>query len=618
MKTLIQFSALIGLLTFVLFTSCEKIEKADKVFLNGKIYTVNEQQKWAEGIAVKDNKIVFVGNNEEIEKYINSTTEVVDLGGKMMLPGFVSGHDHLISSNWMKAGVELFDAKSKEDYLQMIKEYADRHPEEPIVFGFGWNKDTYGGWPTAKELDKAVPDRPAMIFDFTIHDMWFNTKGLEAGGVTKDSPDTVPGMSYWRRNADGTPEGVGVEIIWLEAYIKAGAWNPAKMMKESQEVLYNKSASTGMTTVINQGLITPNLMNFERYKKDMVYSFEMLDSLDKIGELKIRTFQNYVYKNSDFDVDEFVADALKLKQKYNSDRLRLHGIKIHPEGNWNSNTSLMLEKFSNIDSKGVSGVGQNKLMEIHLKSNRNGLDVHTHVDGTATTRYTIDAIEASIKEGNTSARNVLQHYFWTHPDDHQRVLDMKIPVNTTPLFGSDWQGQAKDAYKFMGRYRTDNYYMRYTELPVHEGHNLSISADVPSSPVNLVDPLFSVEGAVTLQDPQNENSIPFPTTKTPMEVEQAIKAVTIYPAWQARMEDKIGSIEIGKYADFVILEENVFEAGLRDIADIKVHATIMDGEYTYKKVDNNNLTNTGSKHKVFLPKELGCCEHGHPEHLHNH
>ncbi|ANQ52671.1 amidohydrolase family protein [Flammeovirga sp. MY04] len=614
-KSILKSFSILSLISGVIFLFSfihQQKEIADKVFLNGKIYTVNDDQPWAEAVAIKENKILFVGTSASVKDFIDNETEVIDLKGKMMLPGFVSGHDHLISSNWMKAGVSLFEAKNKEDYLRMIKEYAEQNPDEPIVFGYGWNKDAYGGWPTAKELDSVVSDRPAMIFDFTIHDMWFNTKGLKAGGVTKDTEDTVPGMSYWRRNPDGSPEGVGVEIIWLDAFIKAGAWNPEKMMKESQEILYNKAASCGLTSVINQGLITPNLMNFPLFKEDMRYSFELLDSLDKKGELKLRTFQNYVYKNSNIDVDDFVADAVELKNKYDSDKLRLHGIKIHPEGNWNSNTSLMLENFSNIDSKGVSGVGKDKLMEIHLKSNRKGLDVHVHVDGTATTRYTIDAIEASRAEGNKN-RNVLQHYFWTHPDDHQRVLDMKIPVNTTPLFGSDWGGQAKDAYKFMGEYRVNNYYMKYTELPVHEGHNLSVSADIPSSPVNLLDPLFSVEGAVTLQDPQNEESVAFPPSQVPMQVVEAIKAITIYPAWQARMEDKIGSIEVGKYADLVILEDNIFEVGLRDIADIKVEATLMDGQFTYKKSETPDMSHN-TKPNVSLPKELGCCEHGQHHH----
>ena len=119
-------------LTFSLFLlSCSSQDTADIIFTNGKVYTVNETQPWAEAVAVKGNKIIFVGNSLEVEKYKGASTEVVDLEGKMMLPGFVSGHDHLIASNWTKAGVNLFPAKNKEEYLALIKEYADAHPGFP-------------------------------------------------------------------------------------------------------------------------------------------------------------------------------------------------------------------------------------------------------------------------------------------------------------------------------------------------------------------------------------------------------------------------------------------------------------------------------------------------------
>ncbi|MBB6463037.1 amidohydrolase [Flammeovirga kamogawensis] len=608
-----KYILLLFISIFIASCNSSTIEKADIIFTNGKIYTVNDDQPWAEAVGIKDNKIIFVGSSTDAKKYIGKATEVNNLHGKMMLPGFVSGHDHLISSNWMKAGVPLFEAKSKADYLRMIKDYADKNPNEPIVFGYGWNKDAYGGWPTAKDLDEAVPDRPAMIFDFTIHDMWFNTKGLAAGKISKNTKDPNPGLTYWRRDANGAPEGVAVELAWLDAFITAGAWNPSKMMKESQELLYDKAASCGLTSVINQGLITPNITNLKVYKEDMKWSFEYLDKLDKEGKLKLRTFQNYVYKNSKDDVDLLISEALALKEKYNSDRLRMHGIKVHPEGNWNSNTSLMLEPFLNTGTVGVSGVKENLLLEIHNKANDNGLDVHVHVDGSATTRFTINAIEASRKRGNTAARNVLQHYFWTHPEDHKRVVEMNIPVNTTPLFGTDWQGQAKDAYKFLGEERVNTYFMKYTSLSKDGSHNVSISADVPSSPVELLDPLFNLETAVTLQDPQNEKSQAFPPTEIPLDLITGIKALTIYPAWQARMEDKIGSIEVGKYADLVVLEDNIFEVGKRDLSKIKVHATMMDGKFTFKRQKGVSV-NYNPKHEISIPSQIGCCEHGNHKH----
>ena len=117
---------------------------ADYVFTNGQVYTVNSAQEWAEAVAVSDNKIVFVGSAADAGAYVGDGTEVIDASGKMILPGFVSGHDHLTASNWTKAGVNLFPGRSKEDYLQLIKEYADANPDEEFVYGYGYNYQFLG------------------------------------------------------------------------------------------------------------------------------------------------------------------------------------------------------------------------------------------------------------------------------------------------------------------------------------------------------------------------------------------------------------------------------------------------------------------------------------------
>lgn len=137
--------------------------KADKVFTNAKVYTLNEKQPWAEAVAVKGNKIVYVGEAKGAAKVLGEGTEKFDLAGKMLLPGFISAHDHLVASNWTNGGVDLFSAKSKEDYLRLIKEYAEANPDEKVIRGIGWNLDAYGGYPHYSELDAVVPDRPAFI-----------------------------------------------------------------------------------------------------------------------------------------------------------------------------------------------------------------------------------------------------------------------------------------------------------------------------------------------------------------------------------------------------------------------------------------------------------------------
>ena len=171
-------------------------ESADYVFTNGKVYTVNDEQPWAEAVAVKGNKIVYVGDADGAKDFIGEDTEVIDTGSKIVMPGFVSAHDHLLASAWTNAGVQIYDAKDRADALAKIKAYAESNPDEKVIKGVGSDKNMLGGLPTAKDLDTAVSDRPAIILDNTIHDAWLNMAALKAANITKDSPDTVPGVTY--------------------------------------------------------------------------------------------------------------------------------------------------------------------------------------------------------------------------------------------------------------------------------------------------------------------------------------------------------------------------------------------------------------------------------------
>ena len=544
------------------------------------MYTVNDEQPWAEAVVVRGNQIVYVGDAAGTEAFVGDATQVHDLAGKMLLPGFVSGHDHLIASNWTKAGVSLFGAASKEEVLSRIRDYAKEHPDEKFVFGYGWDTSMLGGIPTAKDLDQAVNDRPAMIFDFTIHDLWFNTNALKAAGVTKATKDVKPGFSYWVRDRKGNPTGVGIEVTWFDAYIAAGAWNPDVLVRASQEALYDKAAAGGWTSVINQGLVTPNLGNLSRSLGDVEFSFALLEELDAKGELKLRTFQNLIYKNPNDAVELLVQSAVKLREKYDSDRVRALGVKIHPEGNWITYTALMLDNYADKKTKGQAGVSPERVAEIVLEANAKGLDVSVHTDGTSTNRTTLDAFEASIEAGHADARNSLQHYINVTPEDQERAVKLGIGINATPLWATNWGNNMKQARSKLGNKRIETMYQPIG-YAFDAGARVSISPDVPSTTSEDSAALIQLESAVALVDPTNPDDEPVLDSSKAITIEQGIKGLTIHPAWQARMEDKIGTLEVGKYADLVILEKNLFDVVATDIADVKVVATMMDGRFTY-------------------------------------
>ena len=524
----------------VLLAGCarESSAVADYVFTNAKVYTVNSKQEWAEAVAVSGNKIIYVGDAAGAAAYTDDNTRTFDLAGKMVLPGFVSAHDHLIASDWISYGVQLYAAKSKAEYLQLIKEYADANPDEKVILGIGWQPAFYGGMPTYQDLDAVVPDRPAILMDFTIHDAWLNSKAMEVGNVTKDSIDPVPGVTYWTRDANGNPTGIGIEFVWMPTYIASGAWEPDVMVAASQKKNFAAAVAAGITTFLNPALVTPNVNNTEGMFSDYETIMAMLADMAAKQELTLRTFVQPAAKAPDVDPKTFAARAAKLSKRYNSDYLRSFGIKIHPEGNWSSKTSLQLEPYEGTtDNRGAAGIEPPLINAIVLAANAQGLDVFTHVDGSATVRGKIDAIEASRAAGNTDERNALHHFFWVHPNDMQRVLDMKLPVNTTPNFCTDWTGQDVQARNLLGKARIQEQYCLYPTVAAN-GNRLSISADIPSSPLDLIGPLFNIEVAITQQDPTNPDSKVFPEGRQPMTLKRAIEAVTIDPAWQIRMEQR--------------------------------------------------------------------------------
>ncbi|MCA0931363.1 amidohydrolase [Lutimonas saemankumensis] len=568
----------------ILLVSCSQKEvnnTADKVFLNGKIYTLNQDDPWAESVAISDNKIVFVGSTKEAESFIGEKTELLDLDGKTILPGFVSAHDHLIASAWTSAGVQIYNAKDKEEALKMIKDYAEANPDRKVIQGIGWDKNMLKGLPTAKDLDAVVPDRPAFILDNTIHDGWLNTAALKAANITKETPDLVPGVTYWVRDEKGNPTGIAIEIQWFGAFGKI-AWDPELMIRESAEDLYTLAASNGTTTFLCPGIVTPNIKDVhDGMENDFMVAMDMLREWEKKGILKMRTVAAPMFKSATGDPQKFVDFGAKMKDRYNSDQLLVNSLKIHPEGNTVAGTAPHLSPYQGTtDNYGSFNVEPEVTMAIVTKAADADLDVMIHTDGDRSSRAAIDAILAA-RQNHPDNRSALHHAIYVHPEDQIRVIENRIPVNATPNFYNTFGGGDQDNLRIRGEEQVNSSLGRYPHF-ARNGVPVSISADVPSTPSGMQGPLFVVQCAVTGKDASDPEAKAFPENRTPMTLEEAIRAVTIDAAWQLRMEDKVGSIEVGKYADLVILEKNPFDVDPLRIKDIKIISTIMDGNYTFK------------------------------------
>jgi predicted amidohydrolase YtcJ len=570
-----------ALSTTVLALENQALSPADRVFTNADVITMNRDAPRAEAVAISGNQIVYVGTNAGAAAYIGENTTEHDLDGKTLLPGFISAHDHLIASAWLTKGVSLYGIVGKKNILAAIAEYARANPDLPLIQGIGWNTETFGGWPTAAELDTVVADRPAFILDTYSHDAWLNTAAMKTGNINRGTPDKVPGVSYWKRGEDGAPTGLGLEFIWAPAFVEAGGWT-VRDLEASLDAQFAQASANGTTAVQNPGVVTPNLYVVEGMKRDLVTTLELLSAREAAGSLSLRTFPMPVFKAPEADPEDIAKFTADLKQRFAGDKVRVQSVKIHPEGLTNSRTSPMIEPYTGTDIHGDFAVTPERIDAMVRAANDRQLDVVIHTEGDAVTRAAIDAIEASRKSGNTGERNSLHHFIFVHPDDFTRVVQLDIPVNVTPGFTNDWNGQDLVFEGLLGADRVHSEMGRYPEL-ANAGVKLTISADIPSTAVQA--PLHCVQAAVTQMEPtEPQTSKPYPPARQGMSVTQALEAITINGAWQLRMEAKIGSIEPGKYADLVVLEKSPYEVESNEIAGIKILATMMDGAFTFREV----------------------------------
>ncbi len=195
--------------------------RADKIYVNGSIFTVNDKSEWAQAVAVEGNKIIYVGDREGAEALCDAETEVCDLDGKMLLPGFIDGHCHPVLAAHYLCGIYLEIEWGVEECLAEIERFVKENPDNDTYFGLGyaeWIFDETG--PKKEMLDAICPDKPMMILGSSGHEAWVNTRALELAGITKDTPNPIPGFHYFHRDAEGNPTGhlleMGTETMVIE------------------------------------------------------------------------------------------------------------------------------------------------------------------------------------------------------------------------------------------------------------------------------------------------------------------------------------------------------------------------------------------------------------------
>lgn len=547
-------------------------EIADYVFINGKVYTVDSRQPWVEAVAVKGNDILAIGKTGAVKKMAGPKTRVVDLNGRMMMPGFVDGHNHFLVGPYAKRGVKLNGSKDKAELLKRIGEYIRANPDRTLYMGYGWSYPMMGEKKgTRRELDILVKDKPIILFNEDTHSVWFNTKAMEIGGLSKATADPNPSSTY-TREPDGTPAGIAVEMeAWQSMVLAAGILGGKTMLEGIAQDVFPLLPKAGITAFHDMGIGAPDL--------SMGYlGLELLTEMERMGKLPCRVVGVHGVRDVQLSASEQVKILKEWNRKYNTPLVQVNALKIWADGTPDTHTAVQLEPYADQpDTKGENGWKSEILARWIELAYEDGFDVHIHAMGDGSVRRSLDAFESVGKKRDVrQRRSALHHINVIHPDDLARFKQLGIGGNAT----LEWLVTYWDvALKLFGETRRAQEYDVWKKL-IERGVNVSFGSDIPGTDPDELAPLYQMQVAATGHISHSPGLASAPYDRIPS-LEQMVYGYTMAGAWQMRMEDRIGSITKGKLADLIILDKNIFTVPTNELSSVKVLMTMMNGKITH-------------------------------------
>lgn len=547
--------------------------KADWIYKGGLIYTVDPARPTAEAVAVRGNRIVFVGNVKDVGAWQGPNTRTVNLEGGMLMPGFVDAHAHP-ESGVTKVGLDLTGVKGKDAILSRVHEYVGKNPGTGVLRGFGWNPSELK--PSREWLDPVTGGRPMYLISFDAHDIWFNTAAMKAAGIGADTPDPEPGSQYFVRGTDGVPTGYGVEVgAVMRVAVPLGVFSPQNV-RASQALMLDPAPSWGVTSLFNAGVLVG-----ER-SQDAQWVWEELIKRDKAGKLPLRVTGCAWTRNGSNDPQMIAAHLVDWNKNITSEHVKINVCKLWSDGTVLSRGALLLEPFADKkDDYGRMSFTKAEILAQALEVQKAGFDMHIHVDADGSVRTVLDALEEVQKKlGSGGRRHVVTHNSTVSPKDIPRYKQLNLIANCTPMWGTNYNGDYIETFvKALGARRVEEEIFPYGDL-VRSGAIVTYGSDVPGIEIVDTPPLMGLEAAVTRKRPGYPNDPVF-IARQKVTLAQAIQCYTLNGAYQMRMEDQVGSIAVGKKADLVFLEKDLFKVSPDKIHSTRVVQTMMDGKVTH-------------------------------------
>lgn len=557
----ILFFVLLGsLLQPHAFAQLASIPSADLVLLGGAVYTVDAARTWAEAVAVKNGRIVFVGPTSGAKKFISKQTRVMNLQGKMVLPAFHDSHVHPVSGGIELGQCNLNDATTAEQVLESIRRFVAAHPQEKWIRGGGWQLFIFeNANPHKSLLDQISTEKPIYLTAADGHSVWVNSRALEIAGITSATPNPTNGRIE-RDPKTGEPTGTLRE----DASGLVGKFLPKYSRPERIEGLrraLQMANRFGITSLQDASVDEDEL--------------EIYAELDRRGELTVRVVAA-LYADPDEGLKQ-IARLKALRRKYQSKNLRVSAVKIFADGVIEPHTAALLEPYVGLNGeRGKPNWDAEALNKMVVALDREGFQVHVHAIGDRAARETLDAFEQARKlNGARDSRHHIAHLELIHPQDIPRFQALQVIANFQPLWAYADPYITKLTEPFLGAERSRWLYpigsVARTGAVVAMGSDWSVTS---------MNPLDGMQVAVTRRELEATDGDAWHAEEL-IDLPTAIAGYTINGAYVNFEEKHTGSIEVGKAADLIVLDKNLFAIPKSAIHQVKVVLTLLEGKTVY-------------------------------------
>lgn len=536
--------------------------KANLVLKNASVYTVDQERSWAQAIAIRNDRIIFVGTDVGVEPYIDSGTKIIDLNGKMVLPGFIDAHAHPSAANDVFGNINLYASDSLESYRSEIANFVEQHPDKEIFRGGGWTDSLFPNLGPSKEiLDAIIPDRPVALISYDGHSFWVNSVTLEKAQITKDTPDPEGGRIE-RDPKTGQPSGTLRETAFklVENVI------PDYSVEERKNTLiaYQDMAVQAGVTMTHDAMLDDRAIT-------------AFNSLAEEKRLKMRFRGSYTL-HPDIDLKQQVDALIDARAKNRHPYFQFHAAKIFVDGVLEGGTAFLLEPYDHKPDFLGESIWQPKLLgDITSALDKERIQIHYHVIGDAAARMTLDALEgARANNGKWDSRHLVTHLQLVESEDIRRFKELSVIGVPQPFWFKIDDYYHKLAMPYLGKKRADKQYPMRSFID--EGVIMASASDFP---VTIpFDPLRAIQIGMT-RTIISENPAEALWPDESVSLDDMIQSFTYNGAYANFLENELGTIEVGKQADIIVLDHNLFEVPTSEIAKTKVLITVVAGEQVY-------------------------------------